>query len=438
MIVRHPVAAALLLAAAVLAPPALAEEAAPAAPAQPDAAAIEARLAALEKKLAAPPPAGPEIKLGAVVQGDGRFYQDTRAAPFTDAFLLRRVRLDTTARLGSAVSGRVQVDLANAAVQTLDAYVDAKLIPGVALRAGKFTPPVGIERLVATPAVLFIEYAQTSNLVPNRDLGLQASGDVTPLLSWAVGVFDGTADAGNNETDTSDDKDVVARVAVRPVDGLTVHLAGSHGARKYVAATGASAATTAPTNTLLPSYKADSQGGTWFSYASFVAAQGQHTRWTAAASYYLGGLGLLGEYVASTQRIVKLDSTNTATVTNVARPTNTAWQVAASWVLTGEKNTEGVVKPAAALDAGGWGAVRVKARYQQAAVDAKVFEGNTFASATSAAKKATGLNAGLDWWPTAHLRFELEWSQTAFDGGAAAGADRKAEQAILSRVQVAF
>lgn len=401
-------------------------------PAAAPADAVEARLAALEKKLAEPPkPSFPEVKLGGVVQADGRFYFADKQVPLVDGFLLRRVRLDTSARLTSGLSARIQVDLAGGALQTLDAYADARWVPGVTLRVGKFTPPVGIERLVSTPAVLFIEYAQTSNLVPNRDLGLQVSGDATQYLSWAVGLFDGTADAGNNEGDTSDDKDVVARLAVKPIEGLTIHLAGSHGARAGTPAAGTTAAVT-----LLPSYKADSQGSTYFKYNATVLAVGEHTRYTAAGSYYLGGLGVLAEYVASRQRVVNTSAA--PVVVTIARPTNKAWQVAASYVVTGEKNSEGVVRPASGVEAGGLGAIRVKARYQQLDVDDALFVGNVFATATASATKATGTNVGLDWWPVPALRLEAEYSHTTFKGGAAAGANKPGENAVLARAQVAF
>lgn len=391
-----------------------------------DASSVEARLAALEQKAAeAPRPALPEVKLGGVVQVDGRLYDDTAAQPITDTILLRRVRLDATAKVTSAVSGRIQIDVAGGVLQTLDAYADARLHPALALRAGKFTPSVGYERLVATPALLFIEYAQTSNLVPNRDIGVQASGDPLPWLGYAIGVFDGVADAGTTEGDTSDDKDLVARLALRPFEGLTIHLAGSHGSRAGTAA-----------NPLLPSYKSDAQGVTWFKYNATVAAVGEHSRATAAASYYVGGLGLLAEYVASRQRVVNTPAA--PGVQTEARPTNTAWQAAASYVVTGERNGEGVVKPATTVEQGGLGAVRVRARYQQATVDDVLFAGNVFANAGTSASKATVYGGGVDWWPVAPLRVLLEYSQTDFTGGAAAGADKPSDKAWLGRVQVAF
>jgi len=431
-------AAALLLATPTLAQVATGQAAPPADPAATPAATtpapaaapatdpIEARLAALEKKAGEAAPAYPSVKLGGIVQADARHYLDTTGNRLTDLYLIRRARLITDAAITPGLSARVQVDVAGGVLQFLDGYADARWIPGVTIRVGKFTPPVGYERLITTASLPFIEYSQTSNLVPNRDVGLQASGDATRYLSWAVGVFDGVADGFNNDVDASDGKDGVARLAVKPLDGLTIHLAGSYGNR--------AGTTAAP---LLPTYRSEAQAVVYFKYNTTAAAVGAHSRATAAASYYLGSLGLLGEYVASRQRVVNTTTVAPAVVT-VATPTNAAWQVAASWVITGEKNGEGVLKPIRSLEQGGLGALRVRARYQELDVDDVLFVGNVFASASTSASKASGFNVGLDWWPVTPFRLYLEYSQTDFKGGAAAGANKPSEKAILTRFQAAF
>jgi len=249
----------LAVAALLLAPPALAQVATvevappaapvaiPATPATPVPDPVEARLAALEKKAGeATRPAYPEVKLGGIVQADARHYLDSADSRLTDLYLIRRARLITDAAITPGLSARIQVDVAGGLLQFLDGYADARWIPGVTLRVGKFTPPVGYERLISTASLPFIEYAQTSNLVPNRDVGLQASGSATKYVDWAIGIFDGVADGFNNDVDASDGKDGVARLALKPLDGLTIHLAGSYGNRSGTAA--------AP---LLPTYRSE-------------------------------------------------------------------------------------------------------------------------------------------------------------------------------------
>src|SRR5205814_1507896 len=70
---------------------------------------------------------------------------------------------------------------------------------------------------------------------------------------------------------------------------------------------------------------------------------------------------------------------------------NRAWQVAASWFLTGEKNSFSPVKPLRPVNfaEGGWGALELAARYGELTLDPELFSpaatgGAQFASASSA------------------------------------------------------
>jgi hypothetical protein len=87
---------------------------------------------------------------------------------------------------------------------------------------------------------------------------------------------------------------------------------------------------------LASSYLTDGQQ-TFFSYTNNVVASGTHWRLSPQGYYYWGPFGLLGEYVISDQEVrkgaVKADIQNTA------------WQVAAGWVLTGEDASYAGVTP---------------------------------------------------------------------------------------------
>ena len=45
---------------------------------------------------------------------------------------------------------------------------------------------------------------------------------------------------------------------------------------------------------------------------------------------------------------------------------------------------------------------------------------------------------GLNWYLSRNLKWQVNYERTSFDGGAAAGADRDDEQAVLTRLQVLF
>ena len=55
-----------------------------------------------------------------------------------------------------------------------------------------------------------------------------------------------------------------------------------------------------------------------------------------------------------------------------------------------------------------------------------------------AAPKAKEWAFGVNWYPERRIKFAINYGQTTFDAGAAGGADREDEEALLTRFQVAF
>ena len=103
------------------------------------------------------------------------------------------------------------------------------------MRVGKFKPPVDLERLQSASDIVFAERALATNLAPNRDIGLQLSGEISGgVLAWQAGVFNGVPDLGNGDGDVSDAKDFAGRVFIQPfktgsLAGLGVGIAGTTG-----------------------------------------------------------------------------------------------------------------------------------------------------------------------------------------------------------------
>jgi phosphate-selective porin OprO/OprP len=116
---------------------------------------------------------------------------------------------------------------------------------------------------------------------------------------------------------------------------------------------------------------------------------------------------------------------------------NEAWQVAGSYVLTGENASYRSVAPAQPFDLtkGTWGAFELAARYGELTVDKDAFP--FFASPTRAARIAKSWGLGLNWYLNRNVKFQLNYEQTDFTGGSANG-ERPKERALLSRFQVAF
>ena len=362
------------------------------------------------------------LTLGMTAQADGRFSLDT-PAPFTDTFTLRKIRPTFTGRIAKYFDYKVMPDLGGGQVVMQDAYLDARFSPKFRVRVGKDKTPVGYELLIGDPYVLFPERSLATGLIPNRDNGVQVQGDLLAnKLSYSAGVFNGIPDgtSSSTEVDTNNGKDLAGRIGLqpfrstatpaRPLSGLGFHLGASTGKQ---------------TGTL-PSFRT-SATQTYFSYATGVAADGTRTRVTPAVFYYFKSFGGFAEYMRTTQSVSRA-----GVLTDV---TNHAWDVTASYVVTGDTTTDRGVRPRNNFDpaAGHWGALQVLARVAQLSVDPAVFSRNLAASTANQDAKQWSVEA--NWYPNYWIKYYFSYERTTFTGGAAT---RPAENAVILRTQLAF
>jgi phosphate-selective porin OprO/OprP len=317
----------------------------------------------------------------------------------------------------------------SAAASIVDAYIEYKFSDAVQFRGGKFKSPLGLERLQSDADVIWTERGHSTSLVPNRDVGYQVFGNLLDgALEYQVGLFNGAADGVNLNNDLDNQKDVVYRVFAQPflnssvvfLQGFGIGYAGSDGKHLGNA-----------TDTQLGSYKTPGQQ-TFFKYGTGVYSNGKETRSNPQAWFYLNNIGILADYVTVKQ--------NVASATTTAELENKALDVSASWVLTGESvSYKGGVKPAKPFNPknGTWGAFELTARYGYTEIDKDAFTGG-FASASSAAQKATSTGFGLGWYWSENLKLVADYDSTEFDGGAAAGADRRKEEFASGRIQFRY
>jgi phosphate-selective porin OprO/OprP len=318
--------------------------------------------------------------------------------------------------------------------QIYDAYIDANLYPEFKIRVGKFKPPLGLERLQSPADLLFAERAFPTDLVPNRDIGLQFSGDLfNRTLYYAAGVFNGAVDNALAQTgDANNGKDFNLRLFAQPwrntdltaLRGLGVGIAYGRGVQQGVAVT----------NSQLPTYVTPGQEN-FFTYAANAVANGERVTWAPQLYYSVGPFGVLGEYTNTAQFVTR--STNTQNVSN------NAWQVALTWVLTGEKASFYGVIPSERfnLSKAHWGDLQLVARVSKLTVDSNAYIGTAatqLANPSTQASKATDYGIGLGWDLSREVRIMLDYDQTTFKGGAANGGDRPDEKVIITRFQYAL
>ncbi len=392
-----------------------------------------------------------KLRVGGYAQADGRFYLNDRpvrgsSGNGTDTFLLRRVRPILEGTVFRDFDYRFVTDFGNGAAQTTllqDAYVEWKYLPWLKIRGGKFKPEVGLEQLQQDTWLFFAERGLPADLLPQRDVGFQISGDLFDgVVHYAGGVYNGVMDGTLADTATYDSKTAVARLFVQPfkktdwnaLKGLGVGVAGTIGDQHW---------TTTTTN--LASYKSTGQIPIYTYGARGAAPDGQEIRGTPQAYYYWGPVGLLTEYVFAQQEL-----SNGALRDNVR---NSAWQVEGSFVLTGEKATYNGVTPNHPFDLkkSGWGALELVGRYGDLRFDPSAFSttplaaGLRFADPTRSVQEAREWGIGLNWYLNRNVKLVLNYEQTAFDGGAGPPPvtaytihNRATEQLLLTRAQIMF
>jgi phosphate-selective porin OprO/OprP len=116
---------------------------------------------------------------------------------------------------------------------------------------------------------------------------------------------------------------------------------------------------------------------------------------------------------------------------------NVAWQVAASYVLTGEKASYRSVTPAHSLERsqGHWGAVEIAVRYSELRVDRDAFP--IFADPQNLLRGAKAWALGLNWYFNKNAKFVFNYEQTQFTE-ISAGRKKNDEHAFLQRFQASF
>lgn len=368
------------------------------------------------------------FRVGAYAQADTRTFFDNSNTSNVDTFLIRTARPYFEAKITDYFTARMVVDFGSGSTRLVDAHLDGKFIPQLNARLGKFKAPVGLERWQSETEIMFVERGMTTNLVSNRDIGIMAMGELIPnQLEYQLAFTNGTADLGDSNADTDDNKEISGRIFTHPfrladtptLAGLGIGIAGSYGDRKG----------NSTTSNLTDGYRTPGQAR-FYTFTTGAFADGAAWRVNPQAYYYNGPFGALGEYVISSQEVTRNASHATLK--------NDAWMIATSYVLTGEDASFSGLIPEKDFNPrqGTWGAFEVLARYGVLNVDGKAFP--TYASLATAAKTARESTLGVNWHFNPSIKLNLNYSWTTFDGGATGSLDREDEKALISRVQFKF
>jgi phosphate-selective porin OprO and OprP len=392
-----------------------------------------------------------------LVQVDSRTFGHDNHIQGNDGILLRRARpiitgtvfrdfdFNFTPEFGNGTPGAAS---AATAPSIYDAYINYHYSPAFQIEAGKFKEPVGLEYLQSDANMSFNERSLATDLIPGRDVGFELHGDIDGgVLSYAAGIFNGVGDGQKNTSNTAfqNDREFDGRLFVQPfkTTGITA-------LQNFGVGAGGSWGSSSITNTLglpnttggtLPGFYTDGQQQ-FFAYnpaTGGVVANHDHWRLSPQGYYYYGPFSLLGEYVISEQGVKNSVSLKTADLRN------TAWEISAGWVLTGEAASFNGITPRHPFDPrnGSWGAVQLVARYAELNVDKSAFP--NFANSATSASGAQAWALGLNWYLNKNIRVNASYSHTTFTGGGTTAATTAPnsvashpEDVFFTRVQLSF
>jgi phosphate-selective porin OprO/OprP len=375
------------------------------------------------------------FQLHGLIQTDNRtFFNDKdnhgKSIQGNDSFLLRRARPIFSGTVYKDFDYVFVPDFGGSSVQIFDAYLNYRYAPWLQVRGGKFKVPVGLEQLQSDQYTFFNERSIVTDLVPNRDIGFQLWGDVlNGRLSYAAGIFNGVGDGRNTaNADFEDHREFAGRIFSLPFKGTSVTALQNLG----IGLAGSWGNTSSNATGLTSGFLTDGQQQL-FAYTNGAVANGTHWRLSPQGYYYWGPFGLLGEYVISDQRVTKGAAS--------ADLQNTSWQIAGSWVLTGEDASYTGVTPKHPFDlhANHWGAFQLVARYADLDIDDKAFP--IYANPATSASEAKAWSVGVNWYLNKNIRVNASFARTTFEGNisrTAATVVRQPEEVVFTRLQLAF
>ncbi len=360
------------------------------------------------------------LELNGTIQADARLYlADAEQVPVSQ-FLVRRARVEIVVDVSDRFRFHLEPDFGEGEVTLADGWIEAELGRGVRARAGRFKSPFGLESLASSRALRFAERGLPTALSPRRDLGVMLHAERGDgRLEAALGVFNGVPDGQSESGEPGAAKDVVARVFVRPfggaLEGSGVGLAASVGQERGT--------TEEPA---LADYETPG-GRPFFAFREGVVADGRRVRLGPQAYIALGPVAVLAEYTLARNRA--------RAAGEAALLTQRAWQVAAAWSLTGERQRAEPLLPNRPLGAGAVGAVEVAARLHGLYLDPAALP--LYADPAQAARRAVAGGLAVNWYPTASARLGVTLERTAFSRGTE-GTAFVSKTLLVIRAQLAF
>lgn len=391
--------------------------------------AVDQAQGAAPKKDAAPPvAAGWNGEHFFIKSADGQFsispygYLDTDYRAYkgdgapSDTFLVRRARFGFQGNYGSHFDFAILTD-ANATTGAIvrDAYLNVRIRPEFQFQAGQFKEPFAQETGIGATNLDFVERGLQSLLYPStvtayRSPGITLHGDISGgVLQWWAGAFNGRGGVTANVTN---EPDFVGRIRFYPFrkgKGTMFKQLAFGGSIDHSRSRGLS-------NDLSFSAALPDAAYTFFPQ---LRINGPVERYEGEFTYIYGPAALRDEYVQMQQQRWDVGSETPGGLGFLSVPGigAKAWNLGATYLLTGEKRPENgtprVKKPLFGPDTPGgkgrgWGAFEVGARFTgiQANAPGEVFN-NPFTPGLVPTYDfhTDEITLGLNWYPNYWIKY---------------------------------
>jgi phosphate-selective porin len=268
---------------------------------------------------------------------DYRAYKGDGAP--SDTFLIRRARFGFQGNYGSHFDFAILTDsnATNGAI-VRDAYLNVRIRPEFQFQAGQFKEPFAQETGIGATNLDFVERGFQALLYPStatayRSPGITLHGDISGgVIQWWAGAFNGRGGVTANNTN---EPEFVGRIRLYPFrkhkDDWWKQLAFG-GSISHGRSRGLSQDTSF--NATIPDAAYD--------FFPSLRINGPVERYEGEFTYLKGPLALRGEYVQMQQQRYAVGSETPGGLGFLTLPGvgAKAWNIGATWLLTGEKRPE--------------------------------------------------------------------------------------------------
>ena len=385
---------------------------------------------------------GFDIRVGGLVQADMRLFDHNY--PVENEFDIRRARILMEGRAFDYFQYKLEAELEGSQHRRLvDGYVGFDYFPFLKLKAGQFKEPFSLEHLTVDKYIEFMERSMAYHLTPKRDVGFMVYGGLPgDAVGYAIGIFSGHGRDESGGDVGEDDKDVCARITIRPfqwtgiglLEGL--HLGGSF-AHAHI-------------KTSDVDFGIETAGFTEFLRVTprakfyLILDVDDRRRFGWELAWGLGPLILKGEWIRTDYHNIALTSGEEFDFFMKA------WYVSGLVMLTGERLEikRGVftkIRPNRdfSLKEGGWGALGLAFRLEEFDADRVIYE--HLVDEDYFVRGAEAYTFALNWYLNSMVRVCVNFSHYDFSSPLYLGTDEKGrtmyvndEDIFAARFQVEF